>query len=117
MASQADLQTFYRTYIEAINALPTSTLDPFLAPEIIHNDKRLSATEYRALILDQSTFTIEDLVLDEHTKRIAARLSIEVGLGARRIKENVFYSLNADGRIQQPPREISGFFGYSSELS
>ncbi|KAJ7830422.1 hypothetical protein B0H14DRAFT_2807493 [Mycena olivaceomarginata] len=73
MASHADLQTFYRTYIEAINALPTSTLDPFLAPQIIHNDKRLSPSEYRALILDQSTFSIEDLVVDEHAKRIAAR--------------------------------------------
>jgi hypothetical protein len=73
----------------------------------MHNDKCLSPTEYRAIILDQSKFAIKDLVIDAHAKRIAARLSIEVevGLGSggrtRRIKEIVFYSLVADGRIPQ----------------
>ncbi|KAJ7617040.1 hypothetical protein FB45DRAFT_1007705 [Roridomyces roridus] len=108
--STTDLQSFYRTYIAAVNALPPSSgnLAPYLASPVIHNDRHFTPAEYRALILDGSTFTIDELIVDERARKVAARLSIEVVGREKKITENVFYVLNEEGKIQQVWSMVEG---------
>ncbi|WWC92968.1 uncharacterized protein L201_007931 [Kwoniella dendrophila CBS 6074] len=94
------LENHYRSYIKAINSLPSSTLDPYLAETINHNDKQLSKLEYHDLIIPKSIFKILDIVTDLEKRKISARLDITLGNG-KKVKENVFYQFNEGWEIER----------------
>jgi predicted ester cyclase len=96
----SDLESHYREYISAINKLPATSLRPYLADTIVHNDKSLSPEQYHELIILKSVFTIDGLVADPAKRDISARLYIELPDG-RKVKEFVFYHFNSDWRIER----------------
>ncbi|WWD16655.1 hypothetical protein CI109_101085 [Kwoniella shandongensis] len=102
--TNTDLENHYRAYIGTINALPQSTLNPYLAPTIIHNDRNLTPEEYHKLVVNGAVFTVDSVIADVQKKKVAARLSIEWSNdkgGKTEVKEHVFYQLNEDWQIEQ----------------
>ena len=112
----SEIEDFYKTYISQINQISPNRLDPFISSTIIHNDNTLTREEYHQLIIPESIFIIDDLLIDIHhgehehdshnndesdgsTAQIGARLRIRLSDG-RVLKEFVFYKLH-DGLIQQ----------------
>ncbi|KAI0802379.1 SnoaL-like polyketide cyclase-domain-containing protein [Xylaria sp. FL0064] len=79
--TRQELEDTYRAYISCINAQTMATdLPRFCHPHVIHNAKRLSLDEYRALIQEAFTavpdivFEIDTVVADEKAQRVAVRL-------------------------------------------
>ncbi|KAL3959560.1 hypothetical protein ACCO45_004677 [Purpureocillium lilacinum] len=76
-----DLTQFYRDYIHTINSLTMKErLHEFCQPVVTHNARRLSIDEYRLMIessFDEIRglhFSIEDIIVDDETQQIAARI-------------------------------------------
>ncbi|KAK8861438.1 hypothetical protein IAR55_002257 [Kwoniella newhampshirensis] len=101
ISTDLDLEKHYRVYIDAINALPGSTLDAYLATTIVHNDRSLTKADYHSLIVDGARFTIVGLIVDVQKREVAARLSITWNEGKTNVKEHVFYELNEKWEIEQ----------------
>ncbi|KAL0936194.1 SnoaL-like polyketide cyclase [Colletotrichum truncatum] len=76
-----DLEEHYRAYINSINR---KTMDSdfahFCQPELEHNGRKLSISEYIPLISDSQSciqglsFHVQELLVDNRTQQIAARL-------------------------------------------
>ncbi|KAK1623588.1 hypothetical protein BDP81DRAFT_331862 [Colletotrichum phormii] len=116
--SVQEMKAFYQRYIKCIND-KTMTRDfaQFCQPELIHNDRKFSIAEYIPLIsesqdaIDDLYFEIDEMVADDETQQIAARLEFtgtpmkEWG-GAKpngnevEFHEHVIYQLE-DGKISR----------------
>ena len=110
-----DLAMRYRAYIDCLNRQDWAALDQYVADNVIHNDRPLGLTGYRAM-LEQDFHDIPDLhfeirLLVCEPPRVACRLRFAcapkgtfMGLavdGTRvTFAENVFYEFH-DGRIRQ----------------
>ncbi|KAI8211378.1 hypothetical protein K4K54_000058 [Colletotrichum sp. SAR 10_86] len=113
---ELDLKELYKAYITSINEKTMERdFESFCQPELEHNGRRLTITEYIPLISDSQDaiqnlhFHVEELFVDEDTQQIAARLEFtgtpvrEWG-GAKpngnsvRFHENVMYQLH-EGKI------------------
>ncbi|KAF4822453.1 hypothetical protein CGCSCA5_v002539 [Colletotrichum siamense] len=113
---ELDLKELYKAYITTINEKTMEhNCERFCQPELEHNGRRLTITEYIPLISDSQDaiqnlhFHIEELLVDEETQQIAARLEFtgtpvrEWG-GAKpngnsvKFHENVMYQLH-EGKI------------------
>ncbi|WP_175716374.1 ester cyclase [Burkholderia anthina] len=110
-----DLATRYRAYIDCLNRQDWAALGEHVADNVIHNDRPLGLSGYRAL-LEQDFRDIPDLRFDIRLlvcepPRVACRLRFAcapkgtfMGLavdGTRvTFAENVFYEFH-DGKIRQ----------------
>ncbi|WVW86755.1 hypothetical protein I302_108809 [Kwoniella bestiolae CBS 10118] len=109
ISSNQDLISHYRSYISSINSLPNSTLNPYLADQINHNDRLLSPEEYHKLIIPGSIFRIVDVLASVEDRRIGARLEIELGDGSGRVvREHVFYKLGEGWGIERVWSMVEG---------
>ncbi|WP_175688321.1 ester cyclase [Burkholderia anthina] len=113
--AEADLATRYRAYIDCLNRQDWAALGEHVADNVIHNDRPLGLSGYRAL-LEQDFRNIPDLHFDIRLlvcepPRVACRLRFAcapkgtfMGLavdGTRvTFAENVFYEFH-DGKIRQ----------------
>ena len=113
--AEADLATRYRAYIDCLNRQDWAALGEHVADNVIHNDRPLGLSGYRAL-LEQDFRDIPDLHFDIRLlvcepPRVACRLRFAcapkgafMGLavdGTRvTFAENVFYEFHA-GKIRQ----------------
>ncbi|WP_175774202.1 ester cyclase [Burkholderia anthina] len=113
--AEADLATRYRAYIDCLNRQDWAALGEHVADNVIHNDRPLGLSGYRAL-LERDFRAIPDLHFDIRLlvcepPRVACRLRFAcapkgtfMGLavdGARvTFAENVFYEFH-DGKIRQ----------------
>lgn len=111
-----DLKELYKAYITSINEKTMERdFERFCQPELEHNGRRLTITEYIPLISDSQDaiqnlhFDIEELLLDEETQQIAARLEFtgtpvrqwggaEPNGNSVKFHENVMYQLH-EGKI------------------
>ncbi|GJN84454.1 hypothetical protein PLIIFM63780_008011 [Purpureocillium lilacinum] len=111
-----DLTQFYRDYIHTINSLTMKEgLEEFCQPVVTHNARRLSIDEYRLMIessFDEIRglhFSIEDIIVDDETQQIAARIGFTGVPGKAfrgiaptgkevRFSEHAYYRLE-DGKI------------------
>ncbi|KAF3800920.1 hypothetical protein GCG54_00010193 [Colletotrichum gloeosporioides] len=113
---ELDLKELYKAYITSINEKTMERdFERFCHPELEHNSRRLTITEYIPLISDSQDaiqnlhFHIEELLVDKETQQIAARLEFtgtpvrEWG-GAKpngnsvKFHENIIYQLH-EGKI------------------
>ncbi|PFH29566.1 MULTISPECIES: ester cyclase [Burkholderia] len=113
--AETDLATRYRAYIDCLNRQDWAALGEHVADNVIHNDRPLGLSGYRAL-LEQDFRAIPDLRFDIRLlvcepPRVACRLRFAcaprgtfMGLavdGTRvTFAENVFYEFH-DGKIRQ----------------
>ncbi|WP_269504449.1 ester cyclase [Burkholderia sp. IMCC1007] len=113
--AETDLATRYRAYIDCLNRQDWAALGEHVADNVIHNDRPLGLSGYRAL-LEQNFRDIPDLRFDIRLlvcepPRVACRLRFAcapkgafMGLavdGTRvTFAENVFYEYH-DGKIRQ----------------
>ncbi|KAK2055610.1 SnoaL-like polyketide cyclase [Colletotrichum caudatum] len=116
--SSAELKSFYQSYIRSINERTMSReFHIFCQPVLRHNDRELTIAEYIPLVSDSQDaieglhFDIQDLLADEGTQQIAARLEftgtpVKEWGGARpsgasvRFHEHVMYQLE-QGKISR----------------
>ena len=109
-----DLPSFYRRYIDCLNARHLDRLDDFVHADVDYNGKRIGLSGYRALLegnyrdIPDLRFQIQLLVADAST--VACRLHfdcrpmgrfLELEVAGRRVcfSEHVFYQFE-DGRIR-----------------
>ncbi|WP_396332592.1 ester cyclase [Burkholderia anthina] len=113
--AETDLATRYRAYIDCLNRQDWAALGEHVADNVIHNDRPLGLSGYRAL-LEQDFRVIPDLRFDIRLlvcepPRVACRLRFAcapkgtfMGLavdGTRvTFAENAFYEFH-DGKIRQ----------------
>ncbi|KVT87787.1 ester cyclase [Burkholderia territorii] len=113
--TKSDLAMHYRAYIDCLNRQDWPALGQYVADNVIHNDRPLGLTGYRAM-LEQDFRDIPDLhfeirLLVCESPRIACRLRfacaprgrfLGLAVDGKRITfaENVFYEFH-DGKIRQ----------------
>ncbi|RQT78059.1 ester cyclase [Burkholderia cepacia] len=113
--TDTDLATRYRAYIDCLNRQDWTSLGEYVSDDVIHNDRPLGLTGYRAM-LEQDFRDIPDLrfeirLLVCEPPRVACRLRFAcspkgtfmgLAVDGRKVTfaENVFYEFHA-GKIRQ----------------
>lgn len=89
-AEPVNLGDNYRQYVNAINTLTMQDHFPkYCQPQLTHNMRRLTIDQYRLFIessfdnIQGLTFTIKELIIDDASQQLAARLEF----GGRSVKE------------------------------
>ena len=114
-ATKPDLGALYRGYLDCLNARDWDRLGRFVADDVVHNDRSLGLSGYRAM-LEGDVAAIPDLrfhaaLLVVEPPRLAVRLAFDctpagelfgLAVDGRRVQfsENVFYEWK-HGRIAQ----------------
>jgi len=109
--ADADLSDIYRSYIACLNAQDWSKLGQFVATNVLHNDRPIGLSGYRAM-LEQDFRNIPDLyfnlkLLISDPPHVASRLAFDctprakflgLNINGRRVlfAENVFYEFRAN---------------------